>query len=79
MTEFFKVDETFESSTKLKQIRKPIDRRWETTEIGRSFSIPLNEANLAALRHKCWVMGKKLGKRFRVVQHETCYEVGRIE
>ena len=79
MTEFFETDPTFESSPKLKQIRKPVDRRWETTEVGRSFKIPLNETNLAALRHKCWAMGKKLNKRFRAVQWESCYEVGRIE
>ena len=79
MTEFFEIAPTFESSTKLKQIGKPVDRRWETVEVGRSFEIPLNDTNLAALRHKCWAMGKKLNKRFRVVQHVTCYEVGRIK
>ncbi len=79
MIEFFdKSVETFESSTKLKQI-KQIDKRWETTEIGRSFSIPINKANLAQLRHKCWAVKKKSGKHFRAVQHENCYEIGRLK
>lgn len=78
MVEFFETPKIFESSPKMKQT-KQIDRRWETIEIGQSFSIPLNEANLAQLRNKCWVMGKKLGKRFRALQYENCYEIGRIE
>ena len=79
MTEFFEVKPIFESSDKLKQVKKPVDRRWETTEVGRSFEIPLSETNLAALRHKCWAMGKKLNRKFRAVQWENCYEVGRLE
>jgi hypothetical protein len=72
------VNEIFESSPKLKQVRQ-IDRRWETIESGQSFAIPLDDAKIDNLRSKCWAMGKKLNKRFRVVKHETCYEIGRIK
>lgn len=79
LQEFRKLSEIFESSPKLKQVRQ-LDRRWETVEVGQSFAIPLEaHVSLNNLRSKCWAMGKKLNKRFRVVQHETCYEVGRIE
>ena len=67
----------FESSERAKKINQ-IDRRWETLEIGRSFSIEHNQIAIANLRNRAWYNGRKLGKRFRVVQHETCYEVARI-
>ena len=79
MVEFFEVKDVFPASDKLRQVRK-IDRRWETIDVWQSFTIPLDaHVSLNNLRSKCWAMGKKLNKRFRVVQHETCYEVGRIE
>ena len=68
----------FASSEALKSVRKA-DRRWETIDVWQSFTIPLDEAKLENLRTKCWAMEKKLNKRFRVVKHETCYEIGRIE
>ena len=58
---------------------RQIDRRWETVEIGHAFAIPLDQAKLANLRTKASTMGKRLEKVFVVVQHETCYEIGRIE
>ena len=78
MVEFFEVPTVFESSPEMKQERQ-IDRHWEIIEIGQSFTIPLDQANLIGLRHKCWYMGKKLGKRFRVIQRHNCFEIGRKE
>lgn len=72
------MNQIFQSSDKLKQMRQ-IDRRWETIEIGQSFIIPLNEIKLATLRAKAVNKGNRLNKRFRVIRHENCYEVGRIE
>ena len=68
--------EIFESSSKLSQVKKDW-MAWKTIEIGQSFAVPLDQGKLANLRSKCWAMGKKLNKKFRVVQHENCYEIGR--
>ncbi len=57
-----------------------IDRRWETLEIARSFVISCDEMELSNLRNKAWRMGKKLNKRFRVIDHKKDgYEVARVE
>ena len=57
-----------------------IDRRWETLEIGRSFAIECDPLSLPNLRNKAWRMGKKLNKRFRVIDHKKDgYEVARVE
>ena len=69
--------EIFDSSEKLLNVRQD-DKIWETLEIKKSFTVPLEQAKLANLRTKCWSMGKKLNKKFRVVQHDNCYEIGRI-
>ena len=66
----------FPSSERALRISE-VDRRWETLEIGRSFSIDSSQLALHNLRNKAWRMGKKLNKRFRVVDHKTCYEVAR--
>ena len=76
MVEFFETPKIFESSPQMKKT-KQIDRRWETIEVDQSFFIDLDQASLINLRHKCWAMGKKLGKRFRVLQHPNGYEIGR--
>ena len=67
----------FESSERAKKIGQ-IDQRWEMLEIGRSFSIEQHEMAISNLRNKAWYMGKKLNKRFTVIDHkEKGYEVCR--
>jgi len=78
MTEFFAVPKVFESSPEMKQERQ-IELPWEIIEIDQSFTVPLDQGSLIGLRHKCWYMGKKLGKRFRVIQRHNCFEIGRKE
>lgn len=49
-------------------------------EIGQSFSVGMDEMKFATIRAQVSVIGKKLGKKFRVVLHEEhkIYEVARI-
>ena len=51
---------------------------WRTIAIGESFVVPYFDAQEATLRTACYQMGKKLGKRFRLVNHgeKIGYEIG---
>jgi len=52
---------------------------WRELGIGQSFAVGKQESKIATLRSHAWKMGKKLGKKFRVIDHgEDGYEVGCI-
>lgn len=51
---------------------------WDTIECGQSFAVPKDEIKLLTLRPMATAKGKKLNKKFRVVEHDDCYEVGRL-
>jgi len=72
----------FESSPKINEDRRTNVKRnfpWNTINCGQSFAVPLNEMKLITLRSMASAKGKKLHKKFKVVQHETTYEVARID
>ncbi len=71
----------FQSSPKIKEDRRTNIKRnfpWNTIDCGQSFAVQLNEMKFITLRAMASVKGKKLHKRFKVVQHEEVYEVARI-
>lgn len=51
---------------------------WNELECGQSFAIPKDRIKLLTLRPMATAKGKKLNKKFRVVEHGDCYEVGRL-
>jgi len=52
---------------------------WRTLNIGHSFAIhDKTTIKLTSLRTMAYKMGKKLNKRFRVCEHDNCYEIGRL-
>lgn len=55
--------------------------RYADLEVGQSFRIPFGEIKIGSLRNKVSVAGKKLGRKFSVIEHdkETGYEVVRIK
>lgn len=72
----------FESSSKINEDRRTNVKRnfpWNIINCGQSFAVPLNEIKIQTLRSQCSVMGKKLHKKFKVVIHNDCYEVARID
>jgi hypothetical protein len=54
---------------------------WDTLAIGKSFIVPHGDIKYETLYKYANRMGKKLGKRFKVVNHvaDAIYEVGLIE
>lgn len=72
----------FPSSDKLTnpEPRKPKrDWPWKTLECGQSFSIEFEEIKLVTLRPMVSNMGRQLGKKFKLIVHDSCYEVGRVK
>jgi len=55
------------------------DFPWNTVECGESFAVPRDQIKLETLRPLCSAKGKELNKKFRMIVHENCYEVGRIK
>lgn len=53
---------------------------WNTLTVGYSFRVAYDEAKLRTLQNYASRTGKKLGKRFRVIDHGEAigYEIGRI-
>lgn len=77
------IRETFGSSPEMGKSapkeNKTAKYPWRTMEIGTSFAVGKDEAKLGTLRSRCWKMGKKLGKKFSVVDHgDKGFEVGRV-
>lgn len=52
---------------------------WEALECGQSFAVPKDKIKLTTLRSKASIQGQKLNRKFRVVEHDAVYEVGRLE
>ena len=71
----------FKSSPKASEDRRTNVKRnfpWNDVECGQSFAVPKSEMKVMTLRSMASVKGKKLKKKFRVVEHEEAYEVARI-
>lgn len=74
MTEF----EFFDSSDKAKAGTRVVQRKypWEEVPIGKSFPVPRENIKFNVLRSLASLQGKKLKKKFRVIDHEVGpYEV----
>lgn len=52
---------------------------WNLLDCGQSFAVQKDEIKFKTLRSICSIKGKQFGKRFKAVEHDNCYEVGRIE
>lgn len=51
---------------------------WRELTVGTSFFVPKEEVKEATLRSLAYKTGKRLGCIFKVVRHDTGYEVGMI-
>lgn len=74
--------EIIESSEKLTKFEPRKPKRnypWEKLKCGQSFAIPKSEIKLETIRPIASKKGKQLGKKFKVVEHDNLYEVGRVE
>lgn len=71
------VDSSPQSSEPIKRHAFTPKYPWSTIPIGKSFIITHNEMKITSLRPFANRMGKKYGKKFRVIDHgpETGYEV----
>lgn len=72
----------FKSSEKLTDTKPTRAKRnwpWNTLECGQSFIVPLEEIKQITLRPLCSAKGRELNKKFKMVVHEECYEVGRVK
>lgn len=74
----------FDSSPALKNFKRKVPEMkhpWNEVELGKSFVVLHSSGKLETLRASASKWGKKLGKRFRVIDHGvgTGYEVGRVE
>lgn len=71
------VDSSPQSSEPIKRHAFTPKYPWSTVPIGKSFVVAHNEMKLTSLRPFANRMGKKFGKKFRVVDHgpEIGYEV----
>ncbi len=72
--------EFFDNSVKAKEVKVgPIGRSkyfWAEVPIGKSFAVPRENIKFGVLRSLASKSGKKLGKKFRVIDHgEGPYEV----
>lgn len=54
---------------------------FEQLQVHQSFAVPINDVKQRTLEEICRRVGKRLGKRFRVVAHEgaSVFEVGRLD
>lgn len=53
---------------------------WEQLTVGQSFTIDdKTTLKLKSLRSMAAKQGNQMGLKFRVVEHESCYEVGRVK
>lgn len=72
----------FKSSEKLTNPEPKQAKRnwpWNTLECGQSFAVPKTEIKKETLRPLCSLKGKELNKKFRMTEHDECYEVGRVK
>lgn len=71
--------EVLPNSDKFKELcRIKFDFPWDTIKVGESFKVPKNVIKFGTLKPKASIAGKKLNKKFKVVEHFDCYEVGRL-
>lgn len=53
---------------------------WIKLKVGESFAIQdKSTVKLRSLKQMAWKTGKKLGFKLWVMEHDNCYEVGRIK
>lgn len=69
----------FPSSAQLATKKAKHDFPWKTLECGQSFSVPREYIKIETLRPMCSMKGRELNKKFKIVVHEGCYEVGRVK
>ena len=71
--------EIFDSSEQLKNSGgKKSVYPWHTIPIGKSFTVHKKRITMGALRTLASKTSKRLGKKFRVIEHDNVYEVGRL-
>ena len=78
MTEFFDSSPTLKNfKRKSQEMKHP----WDKLEIGKSFVVQKSDGKLETLRASASKWGKKLQRKFIVVDHgeEVGFEIGRIE
>lgn len=72
----------FDSSPKMKNARRGYKRDypWGKLECGQSFTVPKEDIKLVTLRPMSSNKGREFDppRQFKVVEHDDCYEVGRI-
>lgn len=78
MTDFF------DSSTELKNYKRKVPEMkhpWDKLELGKSFVVLHSDGKLVNLRTSASKWGKKLSRKFIVIDHGvgTGYEIGRVE
>ena len=76
--------EIFESSPKIKEVPKKFGKEgkypWKELKIGQSFAINDKASiTLISLRSLAYKTGERIKVKFRVIEHENCYEVGRVK
>lgn len=67
------------TAKKVKGVATIVKYPWRTMAAGTSFAITdKSSIKLSSLKVMAYKMEKKLDKQFNVVEHDNCYEVGRI-
>ena len=69
----------YPSSQQLTAKRSKYDFPWNTIDCGQSFMVDKSLIKGVTLRPLCSIKGKELGKKFKMVEHNDCYEVGRVK
>lgn len=74
--------EIFDASPKSLSVtrgRSSPDHPFEKLEVGKCFIVKHEAIKSGSLRNKASIVGKKLGRKFTVVDHGDVYEVARIK
>lgn len=61
------------------QIRDKHNFPWDKLECGQSFKVPKEYIKAETLRPMCSLKGKQMNKKFKMIVHDDCYEVGRVK
>jgi len=75
--------DVFDSSAQayISEKRKNFEAKypWRAVTVKKSFAVQFDEMKEKTLINYSYRMGRKLKKKFKVIKHETCYEVACIE
>lgn len=69
----------FPSSAQLATKKSKHNFPWKSLECGQSFSVPKEYIKIETLRPMCSLKGREMGRKFKIVVHSDCYEVGRVK